>query len=274
MGGLMSVSRFFFAALLLTSTSALGHEFWIAPEKYQIAPGAPLVADLRNGENFKGISLAWFDNRFTRFEVAMGEAVTTVPGRMGNTPALQSTAPDQDGLLVVLHETAPSRLTYKIWDKFLKFADHKDFTTAAGDHLAAEWPQEGFRESYTRHAKALIAVGSGTGQDRAFGMETEFVALTNPYAPDFEGEMRVQVIYRDAPRPDAQVEVFDRAQDGTVSVTLTRTDAAGEASVQVTPGHSYLLDAVVLRPSPEAGTSETAPVWETLWAALTFSVPE
>ncbi|WP_229884429.1 DUF4198 domain-containing protein [Roseobacter sp. MH60115] len=274
MDDLMGVSRFFFVALLLTSTSAVGHEFWIEPKKYLIDPGAPVVASLRNGENFKGTSLAWFENRFTRFEMAMGEKITAVDGRMGDTPALQGTAPDQDGLLVVLHETAPSRLTYKIWEKFLKFADHKDFTTAASDHLAAGWPQEGFRESYTRHAKALIAVGSGTGQDRAFGMDTEFVALTNPYAREFDGQMRVQVLYQDVPRADAQVEIFDRAPDGAVTVSLTRTDAAGEASVSVTSGHSYLLDAVVLRPSPEAGTSETAPVWETLWAALTFAVPE
>jgi hypothetical protein len=86
--------------------------------------------------------------------------------------------------------------------------------------------------------------------------------------------MAVALFYQDAPRPDAQVEVFARAPDGTVTVTLHRTDAAGEARVPVAPGHDYLFDAVVLRPSLEAGSQERAPVWETLWAALTFAVPD
>ncbi len=234
--------------------------------------GDQLVANLRNGQNFDGIALAWFENRFTRFEMVSGDSVTPVLGRMGDTPALQSTAP-MDGLLIILHETEPSSLTYTEWDKFLAFAAHKDFPNAASDHAAAGWPQDKFRESYTRHAKALVAVGKGAGQDRAFGLATEFVARTNPYDPEFDGQMIVDVLYQGQPRGDAQVEVFERAPDGSVNITLTRTDADGQAVVPVKPGHSYLFDAVVLRPADAAGTSETAPVWETLWAALTFAVP-
>ncbi|MBW4708850.1 DUF4198 domain-containing protein [Roseobacter sp. YSTF-M11] len=266
-------SRFLIAVLLLSGQPGFGHEFWIEPESYQVEPGASMTATLRNGQNFEGISLAWFDNRFTRFELATGETLTPVEGRMGDTPALQAIAPG-DGLLIVLHETTPSNLTYKEWEKFLAFAEHKDFPTAAAAHTAAGWPKEGFRESYTRHAKALMAVGDGSGQDRAFGLATEFVALTNPYDPQFDGNMRVRVTYQGLPRRDAQVEVFDKGADGTVAVSLTRTDQDGVAVVPVTPGHSYLFDAVVLRASPQAGSSEKAPVWETLWAALTFAVPE
>lgn len=270
----MIFSRLFVALLLLTGQPALSHEFWIDPEKYQVLPGDDLVANLRNGQNFKGTALAWFDNRFTRFETVSDAGVTPVTGRIGDTPALQITAPATDGLLIILHETTPSSLTYREWEKFLAFAAHKDFQKAAADHDAAGWPRAGFRESYTRHAKSLVAVGAATGQDHAFGMATEFIALTNPYAPDFDGQMRVQVTYQDAPRAEAQIEVFDRAPDGEVAITLTRTDARGEATIPVSPGHTYLLDAVVLRPSAQAGTAERAPVWETLWAALTFAVPE
>lgn len=266
-------SRFIICVLLLTGSSAVGHEFWIDPEKYQVDPGDALVADLRNGQNFKGTALAWFDNRIARFEMAQDDALTPVEGRMGDTPALSITAPE-NGLLVILHETAPSSLTYKEWEKFLKFAAHKDFATAAEDHVAAGWPQQGFRESYTRHAKSLVAVGDGRGADRAYGLATEFVALTNPYDPEFDNLMQVRVDYAGAVRADAQVEVFDQSPDGTVAITLTRTDASGVANIPVTAGHTYLLDAVVLRPSAQAGTSENAPVWETLWAAMTFSVPQ
>lgn len=252
---------------------AWSHEFWIEPEQYQVESDETIKAHLRNGENFKGVSLGWFDRRFTRFEIVHGEDVRPVEGRMGDTPALQVEA-GQPGLAVILHETTPSKITYRDWEKFMKFVRHKDFKDAEEVHDAKGWSKEKFSESYTRHAKALVAVDGGAGEDRAFGLETEFVALSNPYSPDFDGAMRVLLFYEGAPRPDAQVEVFEKAPDGVATITLHRTDAAGEARVPVKPGHSYLFDAVVLRPSAITGTEENAPLWDTLWAALTFEVPD
>lgn len=253
--------------------AATAHEFWIEPEQYQIEPEAAFAAYLRNGEQFKGVSLAYFESRFTRFEMISGKTVLPVEGRLGDSPALQGRAPG-NGLLIVVHETTPQNVTYRDWEKFLKFTRHKDFPSAAADHEARGWPKDRFRESYTRHVKTLIAVGDGAGTDNDFGLKTEFIALENPYAPDFAGPMRVALRYEGQPRTDAQVEVFDRAPDGTVDVTFYRTDAAGEAEIPVSPGHEYLFDAVVLRPSPTAGSSEDAPLWETYWAALTFAVPD
>jgi hypothetical protein len=257
---------------LVTGFPALAHEFWIEPEEYQVQPGDPLVASLRNGQHFEGITLGWFDRQFTRFEMVSGDTIRPVEGRMGDTPALQTTAPDA-GLLIVLHETTPATLVYTEWDKFLAFAAHKDFPQAAADHEANGWSKERFAESYTRHVKALIAVGDGSGDDRAFGMKTEFVAMTNPYDTNFDGNMKVRVLLDGVPRGNAQVEVFEKDAGNGVEITLYRTDAEGVAEIPVTPGHSYLFDAVVLAPSPQAGTSDSAPVWETYWAALTFAVP-
>ena len=269
----MGFIRLSLVLIAFTGLPALAHEFWIEPEQYQVETDAPLVATLRNGENFKGTSLGWFNNRFTRFETALRDEVTPVEGRLGDTPALQVEAPSEEGLLVVLHETTASNLTYREWEKFLKFAAHKDFSNAAAFHEEMGWPQEGFRESYTRHAKALIAVGNGAGSDRAFGLKTEFIALTNPYAAGFDGIMRVQVNDEGVPRVDAQIEVFERAVDGTVTISLYRTDEKGQAAIPVSAGFEYLFDAVILRPNPDAASAENAPVWLTHWAALTFAVP-
>ena len=127
-------------------------------------------------------------------------------------------------------------------------------------------------ERYSRHAKSLMAVDGGDGSDRARGLLTEIVAGANPYTEDMSGGMPVQVLYEGAPRQDVQVELFDRAPDGSVTVTLHRTDAEGRVTLPVVPGHAYLVDSVVLRalePATEAGE-----VWESLWASLTFAVPQ
>ncbi len=238
-----------------------------------MARGDTIHAHFKNGENFAGSNMSYLDRYAARHEMALGQDVHPIPGRAGDRPAVQLPEAEQEGLLVLVHETTPSTITYRDWAKFLKFAKHKDFATAPADHIAAGWSQDEFREHYTRHAKALIGIGNGAGADRAFGMATEFVALSNPYAADFDGTMRVALSYQGTPRADAQIEVFDRAPDGTVDIALYRSDASGLAAIPVTPGHAYLFDAVVLRKAPDAGDDPKAPVWESLWAALTFAVP-
>ena len=257
------------AALSLSGAGLSAHEFWIEPQKFQVQSGEEMAIDLKNGQNFVGTRLSYFENQFTRFELAQGDALTAAKGRTGDRPALTTTA-GQDGLLVILHETTPSTLKYKEWAKFAKFAAHKDFPNAEAEHTAAGWPREDFRESYTRHVKALVAIGSGAGNDRNYGMMTEFVALTNPYVQGFGDIMQVQVFFKNSPRANTQVEVFERAPDETVAITLHRTNAEGIVAIPVKPAHTYLFDAVVLQPH----TADDKSVWQTLWAALTFHVPK
>ncbi|MEL7165357.1 MAG: DUF4198 domain-containing protein [Pseudomonadota bacterium] len=247
---------------------ATAHEFWIAPEPYMVQSGDNLVARLINGEDFAGVGLSYIERRIARFEVIHNGTAQKVTARMGDNPALDIDAPG-DGLVVVVHETTPSIITYKTWEKFQKFADHKDFSDWRARHNALGFPEPPFKERYTRHAKALMAVGNGAGSDAATGMKTEFVALTNPYAPGFDGQMRVRVLLDGAPRADVQVEVFDRAAPDDVTITLHRTDTNGVATIPVTRGHDYLFDAVTLAPISDSDRAS----WDTYWAALTFTVP-
>lgn len=222
------------------------------------------------GQSFAGVSLSYLTRNFTRFDLAFGGDVTAVDGRLGQNPALDVLA-QGDGLTVVIYETTDSNLTYDEWDRFLRFAEHKDFPDIEARHLARGLPMTGFVESYSRHAKSLIAVGNGTGADREYGLHTEFVALANPYTDDLTGGLPVLLLLEGQPRANAQVELFDRDAEGTVTITLHRTDADGHALLPVQPGHTYLADAVTLQAiSPEA---EGDAVWHTYWASLTFEVP-
>ncbi len=272
----MKNAKFTLLACLLIAVAApraaIAHEFWIEPQKFQVETGAPLTALLRNGEQFEGITLAYFDRRIVRFDWRMGEGATAVTGRAGDNPALVMTAPEA-GLMVLTYQSTASDVRYKTWEKFARFALHKRFVDIEARHKARDLPDADFTEVYTRYAKSLIAIGSGAGADHATGLEIEIVALQNPYTRSETGPLPVQVFYQDAPRVDAQVEVFDRAPDGSVTVTTVLTDDTGIAQVPVRPGHAYLLDNVVLRePAAALGEAHGA-VWETLWASLTFAVP-
>ncbi|MDJ0821087.1 MAG: DUF4198 domain-containing protein [Paracoccaceae bacterium] len=258
------------ALALCLAAPVAAHEFWIDPTAYVVDPSAPLVAEIRVGENFKGSAYGYVPPNFRRFDLVMGRSVLPVEGRAGDRPALNM-AVKGEGLVTVVHVTRDLNLRYTDWQKFINFTTHKDFTWALEQHLDRGLPQTGFRERYSRHGKSLMAVGDGKGRDKKVGLLTEIVALANPYTDDMARGFPVQVLYENKPRRDVQVELFERAPNGSVDVTLHRTDNRGRVTLPVKPGHAYLVDAVVMRPL-EAKT-ENDPVWESLWASLTFEVP-
>jgi len=269
------MSRLAFAAFAFASTVSgplQAHELWIEPLDWMVEADGSLSANLVNGQSFNGLRLAYFPNRIMTFDVRLGEQVVPVTARLGSTPALEMPALG-DGLHVAEYVSTVSTVTYQSWDKFLSFAEHKDLGDVTAIRDAQGLPEEGFAEAYTRFSKSLIGVGSAAGTDTVLGLETELVALANPYTDDVSAGLPVQLYYQGEVRADEQVELFDRAPDGTVEVTRLRTDDQGIVALPVAPGHSYMADAVVLRlPSPELA-EETGAVWESLWANLTFTVP-
>lgn len=183
------------------------------------------------------------------------------------TPALE------DGLMVVIYESKDSTLSYKDWDKFAKFISHKSLGPIEQLHEGRGLPKTNFKESYRRYSKALLGIGTGQGEDRAFGLETEFVLLENPYAGNTATGIPVLLLYQNKPRINAQIEVFQRDMSGKVTVNYQQTDENGKAVINVLPAHDYLLDAVILRKPHSIIEQTSGAIWESLWAATTFSVP-
>ena len=256
-------------ALLAGPLSA--HEFWIEPEGFVIPDEAPVLAQTLVGTKLKGATYSYNPRNFKRFEIVTSAGVEPVEGRLGDKPALNM-VPEGTGLATIVHVTRDYSLTYTEWEKFLTFVEHKDFTWALDRHLERGLGQERVRERYSRHAKSLVALGDGAGADREVGLLTEIVAEANPYTDDLSGGLPVRVLYQGAPRVDVQVELFERDPAGEVTIRLYRTDDKGRATVEVKPGHFYLVDAVVMRELEIEDDKD--PAWESLWASLTFEVPQ
>lgn len=266
----MLLSRLTAICFALAVQPSFAHEFWISPERYQISAGETATAAFRVGEKMKGASFSYIERQSTRFDLVLGDTTRQVTARTGDNPALEAPL-DADGLWIVVHETTDNTLTYTEWEKFERFVEHKAFENVLEQHEARGLPKEGFRESYRRFAKALIGVGDSAGEDRAVGLRTEIVALANPYLDDLSGRLPVLVLFEGDPRPNAQVELFAKAADGSVTVSLHQTDENGRAVLPVAPQTEYLVDAVTmvsLDNDPAEG-----PVWKSLWAALTFKTP-
>lgn len=263
--------RFVFIALFaIFPLSSSGHEFWIEPTAWKIAQGGMIEAHIRVGEDMKGAPLSYIPKQTQRFDVATPKGIYNAGGQIGSRPVLRGTANDP-GLYAVIYVTTSSSLSYEEPGKFEKFISHKGMDGTLEQHAIRGLPEIGFTEKFSRYAKSLIGVGHSSGQDRRYGLLTEITALANPYIDDLTQGLPVQVTYKGQPRANAQVEIFERNDAAKVVITTLRTDDQGRAVIPVKPGHDYMLDAVAIR----AIEPETAddPVWETLWANLTFRVP-
>jgi uncharacterized GH25 family protein len=258
--------------VLYSAGSAIAHEFWLGPADYTLGIDGEMKVRLFQGVGMKGFPLIYLPADIARFEVIQGDTQRNVIARMGDEPALTMTA-GPEGLAVVVHETMDSVVSYTDFAVFQRFVAHKNFTTALADHAARALPETGFKETYRRYAKSLVAVGSGAGADRAVGLKLEIVALANPYTDDINAGMPLQVLLDGKPRVDAQVELFQTATDGTITISLHRTDANGSVTVPVLPGMEYLADNVRLTALPN-NDAATGPVWHSDWASLTFRTPD
>ena len=251
---------------------AQSHEFWIEPQDYTVAVGGTVKGHLRTGEAFDGAGMSYLPPKFRRYDFSINGKTGEVPGRIGDRPALRLSAPEA-GLLVVAHETTDTKIVWDEWERFVSFVEHKDATWVLEAHAARGLDQIAASEAYSRYAKTLIAIGFPEGNDREMGLETEIVALENPYIGNTEDGVDVRLLYQGAPRGNEQSEVFEKATGNPVRIFTVRTNADGVATIPVKPAHRYMLDAVVLR-EPSAELAKRLNVeWESLWATLTFAVP-
>lgn len=256
----------------LLAGPATAHEFWLEPTAYQVAVDDKLTANIVNGQDFSGIILPYVPQRFAHFKAFAGDTVRDVTGRTGDMPALNIDALAQ-GLNVIAYQARNATVDYETWEKFKTFLDHKDLGNLLPRHQDRGLPTENFKEVYSRYSKTLIGVGNGAGADRRVGLETEIVALTNPYTDDLSNGMRVQLFYGAEVRANTQVEIFSKTPSGAVSSAFVRTNDQGIATIPVISGNSYMLDAVLMRDPAEQLASNTNAVYESLWANLTFAAP-
>ncbi len=260
-----------FASIACITLPAKAHEFWIDPVEYMVQPGDEVVADLRVGTEFDGASQSYIPRNFVRFQYAQNGAAHKVEGVVGDRPAMRMEAEDE-GLMVIIHQTGDMAVTWETWEKFKKFVEHKDADWVIDEHMAKGLPKDGVREVYSRFAKSLVAVGAGEGKDVVAGMLTEIVALENPYTGNMADGINVGVLYKGKPRAATQVEVFE-LRGGDLRIFTVETNSKGVATVPVKAGYTYMLDSVVLRRTDKTPVNGEPFVWESLWANLTFEVP-
>lgn len=257
-------------------TEINAHEFWIEPQKFVVKSTEDISADLRVGQMMTGVSYGFYPRNFKQLSVKNGTKILPITGRLGDKPAIQ--IPYQGHRLVTLFiTTVDNVVSYNDWSQFESFLREKNLSDAEEEHKKNNFPRSGFKEIYSRYAKALVGAGNSLGFDQKLGLETEIVLKQNPYIENTTNGLTVTLFYNDSPRGNTQIEVFSRSTNGIVKKEIFFTNDNGEAIIDVSSGTDYLVNAVVMRrPKTETGSSsskDSSILWESLWASTTFRVP-
>lgn len=254
-------------------TPALAHEYWIEPLQYEIAVGDVLKADLRNGQNYKGNQLYYLKHRFTKFEVHNADGIHQVSGSDGDQPALKFET-KIPGLHILSYQSIFDTLTMEKWEKFLSYTKNQGLDHIPKRHIARGLPQAYINEEYARTIKALVRVGDGKGEDRRTGLPFEFVAQQNPFTmgadPESDEVLTVRLFLDEKWQANKQVLIFQH--NGTITQSLTRTDAQGFAKVPLKGGGKFMLSAVHMFEGDDDPETKR-PEWISYWANLTFALP-
>ncbi|MEO8698825.1 MAG: DUF4198 domain-containing protein [Kofleriaceae bacterium] len=253
-------------AIASVSGTASAHDFWLYPATYDAQPGT-LATSVMVGSILEVDELERDDKHIQRFEAVGPGAAIPATGVRGKKPAGYVELADP-GVYSIIYQSNYNlvELEPRRFDNYLAEEGLLDIIADREKRGEADKPG---RDSFSRFAKALVRVGGAhDGFDRRSGMQTELVALTDPFTGGEDGTLAFQFWYRDQPHAGSQVDLFAVARDKITLVASTKTDAEGHARF-VTPGLGHFMVAAT-------GMRRAAPPvegdWESSWASLSFQI--
>lgn len=242
------------------------HEFWLEAIEYTPKTGASVPIVFRNGQGFIGDSYPYLRKLAKRFTVTDTKGDRGIKAIEGDDPAGEVKFA-QPGLAIVAYQSNPETVTFDTFARFLDNLKEEGLEALGALHQQQGKPASGIRELFTRHAKALVQVGNGPGNDRPLGLPLELVAETNPYLAAPGSPITVRLLHNGRPLAGTMLKTF-HLKDAQ-SPRRVRTDAEGRATIELPLAGEYLINAVhMLEPRPADKAH-----WFSLWASLTFDRP-
>ena len=254
------------AALAAWSAATVAHEFWIEPSSFQLRPEERVDLRLCIGDGGDAWPVARDASRIETFASIGPGGRVSVPGLHGSDPAgvARFTA---TGGYVVAYETNHARTsqTAAQFDEYLLDVGLETIAVARrkrGDGVRR------VREAYSRHAKALLAVGGKPTppQDHAVGLRLELILDGSQSARRGTDESTFRLLYLGRPLAGALVTAVALGSESALQ--QARSDAHGRVSFTLRRGKTWRINAVhMVRGDRDLGAD-----WESLWTSLVFDL--
>ena len=252
---------------------AWGHDFWLQPREYWLSPRlvTPLILQVGHGPYRQRSPIP--PRRITRFAaVGPGGGCLDLRDRLHPGDAREDGSlvfPDP-GVYVVILDTDNRAQSHLPAIRFNDYLQVEGLTPALEERQRLHRMDADGSEIYSRHAKALVRVGSGNQVSsqwvtRPVGLPLEIVPEINPYATPRAAALPVRVLYGGQPLPGALVKLTELEHDAEPFETH-RTDVSGRATFTLPNQGTWLLNVIWTRPLPK--TEETD--FETVFSSLSF----
>lgn len=257
-------------ALVLASSSALAHEFWIEPASHRPEANSLLTARLMIGHADDKEAYARNPKHLAEFTLLGANSSHDLVGRPGADPAGSVRLPG-NGNFVLNYRSNTSFLEMKA-GKFEAYLIEEGL-----EHVVAERKRLGEsgkagRESYSRCAKALLRTpgSSSAGFDRSLGLPLELVPVSDPFAFQAgEKNSALPFLLLSNEKPLVGAKVHAQSLDHpTVSEISGRTDEKGIVRLALPVGGRWVVSAVEMSRAEGAANHD----WRSYWASLSFEV--
>lgn len=258
--------------LLLTTATALSHDYWLEPEKFFLLRDENVRVHLLVGEALESDEERPLQlKRTPRLQVFTADGMNDLlanRARDGVKPFAEIAARREGNMLIVTDRNAqnielePQKFTAYLRDEGL-------------DEIITERKRRGEsdkkgRERYSRNIKSLLQIGER--HDDSFGRLTgqllEIIPTTNPYELKTGDELNVRFLFADKPLANAKVFATHRAK-GKVSTQEAMTNATGEARFKINGEGEWLIRLVHMRRCQKnCGAID----WESFWGSYSFGM--
>ncbi len=258
--------------LALVLAAAVGwlaaHDFWIEPAKFLVRPGETVAIRLLVGDHFQGEAFGRYASLIERFVVSGPDGEAETVGWEGSDPAGLARL-DKPGLYAIGYRSKRSftRLDAQAFENYIAGEGLQRISAERARLGESDRP---VREAFSRCAKALVQVGQPAPEDEfpTLGLTLELTARRNPYRLKVGEDLPVRLVYQGKPLEDALVAALNQSEVGALQARRTNQD--GEVSFQIDRPGLWMIKTVHMVRPPEDVDAD----WESLWASLTFDLPE
>ena len=255
---------------LATGGSALAHDVWIQPTSFNVTAGAAVPVTVLVGHGTFRQRWGVTNDRVLRFQDIssagrIDRRAAINPDR-GTSDAVLSFATAGTHMLVLESSHATSVLPSIRFNDYLKV---EGLTPAIATRTRLGLNDKDRRETYSRRAKALIQVGTVTGDQsfvtRPVGLSLEIVPQKSPYALAAGEALPVQILYDGKPLAGATVKLNNLDFD-TRPLAVKLSDAAGRTAFDVPRRGKWQLNVIWTKPL----TGNPSADFDTTFSSLTF----
>jgi len=264
----MTRFRLVLAAWLFASP-ALGHDFWLQPQHFNLPPKSSTPFTILVGHGPFRSRWSGAIDRVVLFRSYGPDGVADQKNSLRPTPEKDGDIPFRTpGTYELAFQStfAASELPFIRFNDYIKV---EGLTPAVAYRERTKTSGQPGREIYSRRAKTLIRVGTPTGAEpwvtRPVGLSLEIVPDKNPYLLAANEALPVHVYYEGKPLQGALVKLTNLEFDAR-PVEMRLSDAAGRAAFTVPHTGTWLIN--VIWTKPIAGNPNAD--FETTFSSLTF----